>query len=645
MKHFYLKTLVLFLLASSCVRAMAQMLESDGVYYNFGSDGSGEHASVVRFSDDKEENRQAYKGDIVIPPMVVYNNTEIPVTGIEFNAFAGCTEMTSLKIPYSITNINPGAFGYTPMTLQIEIDAANTTYDCRENCNAIIKTATNTLVCGFTNTVIPNSVEVIGEGAFQSNTEINVLNIPNGIRVIDSFAFSGCTGLTAVEIPASVRVINPYAFGYCTNLSSVTMPTDLDMLYPYAFDNTPWFTAWDAEQANGVVYWGTVAWYYKGIMPDNTAITIKEGTRTLMRSLFYNNKTLTSITIPASVKAIGISAFENCNGLKEVHISDIAAWCDITFDNWTSNPLHKSPQIFVNGNAVKKLVIPEGATHISSLAFARCNTIEDIQFPKSLTTIDANAFEKCSGLTSLSISGNVKSIGYEAFYGCSIIENLELSEGLESIGAEAFRGLRQLSYVRIPNSVTSIGGSAFSTTENLKTVDLPGKIKEISAMLFYNSGLTTIKIPNNVKSIGMEAFINCRQLESAYIPANTQFIGHDAFRGCSILKDVYNFSAILPTIEFDLFRDVPVANATLHVPASALEDYKNADQWKEFGNIVPLTEEEDVDGIESLTPALPKGEGEVSDLNGRKVNSQLSPVNSQLKKGIYIMNGKKVLMK
>ena len=639
MKHLYLKTLVLFLLASSCVEAMAQRVESDGVCCNIYSDGSSDYACVVRFSDDKEENRQAYKGDVVIPPMIVYNNVEYPVTEIASNAFTGCTEMTSLKIPSSITNISPGAFGYSPMTLQIKIDAGNTTYDCRENCNAIIETATNTLVCGFTNTVIPNGVEVIGEGAFDSNTEINVLNIPNSIREIGGFAFRGCTGLTAVEIPASVRVIHPYAFAECTNLSSVSMPTDLDMLYPYAFENTPWFTAWDASQANGVVYCGTVAWYYKGITPENTAITIKDGTKTIMRSLFYNNKTLTSITIPASVKTIGMSAFENCDGLKEVHISDIAAWCDISFYNWTSNPLHKSPQIFVNGNAVQKLVIPEGATHISSLAFARCNTIKDVQFPKSLTTIDANAFEKCSGLTSLSIPGNVKSIGYEAFYGCSIIENLELAEGLENIGVEAFRGLRQLSHVRIPNSVTSIGGSAFSTTVNLKTVDLPDKIKEIPAMLFYNSGLTTIKIPNSVKSIGMEAFINCRQLESAYIPASTQFIGHDTFRGCSALKDVYNFSVVLPTIEFDLFRDVPVANATLHVPASALEDYKNADQWKEFGNIVPLTEEEDeVDGIEGLTPNPSLVErGAWCDLSGRRVQ--------QPRNGIYIKNGRKVLIK
>lgn len=372
--------------------------------------------------------------------MVVYNNEEIPVTEIKYNAFAGCTEMTSLNIPYGITNISPIAFDNT-MTLQIKIDAANTTYDCRENCNAIIETATNTLVCGFTNTVIPNSVEVIGEGAFQNNTEINVLNIPNSIRVIGSFAFSGCTGLTAVEIPTSVREIETYAFGYCTNLGSVSMPMDLDMLYPYAFGNTPWFTAWDAKQANGVVYWGTVAWYYKGIMPENTAITIKEGTRTLMRSLFYNNKTLTSITIPASVK-----------------------------------------------------------------------------------------------------------------------------------------------------------------------------------------------------SIGMEAFINCRKLESAYIPANTQFIGHDAFRDCSALKDVYNFSVVLPTIEFDHFKNVPVVDATLHVPASALEVYRNADQWKEFGNIVPLTEEDDVDGIESLTPTLSECEGAWYDLSGRKVNSQL-------KKGICIKNGKKILVK
>ena len=144
------------------------------------------------------------------------------VTNIGDDAFAGCSSLTSITIPNSVTSIGESAFSGCSSLTSIKVKARNSRYDSRDNCNAIIETASNTLIVGCSNTIIPSSVTSIGESAFSNIQSLTSINIPNNIKSIESGSFFNCTSLKSVTIGNSVTSIRFSAFGYCSSLDTVT---------------------------------------------------------------------------------------------------------------------------------------------------------------------------------------------------------------------------------------------------------------------------------------------------------------------------------------------------------------------------------------------------------------------------------------
>lgn len=186
------------------------------------------------------------------------------VTSIGQDAFFGCENLTSVTIPKSVTSIGEYAFYNTKLTsitipnsvtsigncafagcenlTNIIVDSANTVYDSRNNCNAIIKTATNTLISGCKNTIIPNTVTSIGERAFLNCKKITSVTIPESVTSIGMMAFYNCTNLTSITIPKSVTGIGNKAFYGCSSLTNIMIPENVTSIGYNAFSQVPHIT-------------------------------------------------------------------------------------------------------------------------------------------------------------------------------------------------------------------------------------------------------------------------------------------------------------------------------------------------------------------------------------------------------------------
>jgi len=471
------------------------------------------------------------------------------VTMIGEMAFAGC-ELTSLVIPESVTRIHIRAFKDVIITslsiggsIRYERDAFK---DCEIEEMHIPDIVT---WCGSGFEYTMEWHEVWGfwlqsnplsytKHLYVNGELVRDLVIPDGVQMIEMGTFHNAP-LFSVTIPNSVTLIR-YSGGsmYYDNAKYETF-TNIPILY---YNGTAPGAPWGAKCVNGYA---------------EDYLVYSDADKTELVYCARDAKGV--ITIPSSVTRIAHGAFIEEDevayyyDLTGIRIPELAAWCNIDFDDAGTNPLAivTAQHVYVGNNEVTTLSIPDGVTAIKDYAFCGFRGLTSVTLPNSVTSIGQQAFNGCYRLNSINIPNSITDVGKYAFNGCTslpVIDNIRYAEtylveavdktlnsystkaGTRWIADKAFYNCRQATSITIPKSVQRIGEYAFADCKSLEAIVIPEGVPEIEDKTFDGcSSLQSITIPNSVTEIGEYAFAGCRALSSITIPNNVTDIDYRAF--------------------------------------------------------------------------------------------------------------------
>ena len=642
------KISLLFLVVLLSLKASADAVEIDGIWYNLIPKGN---AAEVTSNPSGEK----YSGDIVIPEKVIFEDAEYSVTKILDGIFKNSTDLKSISLPNGITEISSGMFD-----------------GCR----------------GLASVIIPNTVTKISDSAFESCSSLQSIEIPNSVTSIGNKAFCYCNKLTSIKIPEGVTFIGISTFGYCYDLTVVEIPQSMTTISNNAFYDC---TSLTSVHISDLEAWCRIQFSYNSnplyfahhlFMNDEeiTDLVIPESVTSINDYAFMGCSGLASVVIPNSVTSIKSGAFNECNGLKAVYISDLEAWSGIQFSGKDSNPLYYAHHLYLNDEEITDLVIPNSVTSINKCAFIGCNGLMSVNMHSNVKYLGNEAFASCINLKDVfcnvigvairnggsgiyaeksafqdsypeymtlhvlpstihSFSANepwknfkeivalpseeymktveidgiwyiinldtntaeiIKSQSADYSGSISIQNNLyynNQSFRVTSIGESAFKGCTELTSISLPYSVMSIGESAFEGCTGLTGITISTNLNSIGKGAFYGcTGLTSFKIPEGVTNIGLGAFSSCSSLTSVIIPSSVTNIESYAFDKCISLSRIVSESekpiAIDNTV-FDTY-DNPYnvySMATLVVPNGTKSVYQSTAGWNNFSNISEVSEQ------------------------------------------------------
>jgi hypothetical protein len=422
------------------------------------------------------------------------------------------------------------------------VDPDNTIYDSRDGCNAIIETATNTLVVGCKDTKIPSSVEEIGDGAFGFCMELTEITIPESVLTIGENAFCCCESLRFLSIPDRIKSIGDDAFSGCKSL-----PVE---------DN--------------VRYVGNIL--LEVVDESLTKCKIKEDTHFIFNEAFSMCTKLVSIDIPNSVVGIGAEAFSDCSSLVSVRLPNrIKRIRDNTF---------------YGCSALESIVIPDSVTSIGCSAFEDCMSLQTVHLSDNLKVIEADAFSGCRSLTSVQLPSQLKEIWSRAFRDCTSLKEIIIPENVKTVDGKSFYGCSSLTSVVLGDNIEEIRIAAFSCTP-LTSISLPDSLLKIGEYAFARCNyLRTINIPQKTESIGYGVFEDCSNLKEIHIQVKNPAVADPKIGEKSIIsnENVICFNTQI-FIHSKAFSNIDFNKVTLYIPSGVEKAYKAHPAFQEFKSI------------------------------------------------------------
>ena len=513
---------------------------------------------------------QATAGDIEIPAELQSRR----VVSIGEQAFYECKNITSVVIPFGVTNVANQAFF---------------------NCTSL------------TNVVIPSSVRTIGELAFYGCGKLQRIAYADGAAIsIGKAAFMNCSSLSSIDISATESIqLAVGAFSGCTGAGSclaraknVTIEERAFSSYDYDISHSGTVctsltnVVVDAQLAASV---GELAFYGCGKLQriayaDGAALSISIG-----KAAFMNCSSLSSIDMSAAESIqLAAGAFSGCTGAG----SCLARAKSVTIEKraFSSYDYDVSHYGTVCTSLTNVVVDAQLAASVGEYAFSGCGNLADVTLPDVLAAISANTFLQCSSLRAFACPTNLRQIAYRAFDTCSALESVEFNDRLQTIDDQAFYGCSSLSALEIPQSVAKIGSRAFEECAALSNIEFKegdtnltsSASVEIGDRAFYRcTVVTNITLSQRTRSFGSRAFAQCDALASVALPTNLAAISDSAFEGCSSLASI-DLPSSLTSIGIDAFRECTsytgFAIPTNHAVDVGSKAFFNTKYWNDWAD-------------------------------------------------------------